>query len=191
MSINIIFSLTEGGSPLTSTVDHGNAANGDSTTAKTVFLRHDGASEITSVGLYLRQYSGTYSGTRSSAADFSEIIGWGDESASDDFGGFQVNYNATGLGGGGSFRSSSWPIYSDKSVSVSGSTVGFVHRTGVGDSEGNAVTLPVTTGASSAGVIPAGSSPGVRFQSRIVVPVNEDQIGIRQFDQILRFSFTS
>lgn len=181
MSVNIIWSLTNGGTSISSALDFGNASNGANTGAQDIYLRHDGDNEITAVGLYIRQFSGSYSGSFTSANDIAELLGWGDSSSSDDFGGVQFNLDATG-----SFGSGSWPTVSSKSP-----TNGFVARTGVGDSESNAVTLTTNTGCSSAGVIPSSSSPNVRFRSRIQVPTNEDTLGIRQFEIVAKYNYTS
>lgn len=183
MAVNIIWSLTNGGEPLTSVVDHGNSSNGASTADTTIFLRHDGDNEITDAALYVRQYSGTYSGSFTPSADISEMLSWADAVTESGFGGFLVNFNALG-----SFATG-WPLYNDKSPAAGG----FVHRTGIGDSEGNAVTIPTVAGAgvSSAGVIATGLTPDVSFAVRGQVPSDEDTIGVRQWDQVLRFSYTS
>jgi len=181
MSVNVIWSYTNGGTAISDLINHGNIANGNTSTAKTIYLRHDGASEITNVGVYIRQYSGTYNGDATAASDFAEIIAWGDNSASNTFGGIHINWDAVGA-----FPAASWPLYNDKDPSN-----GFTHRTGVGDSEGNAVTIPTATGATTAGEIEAGASPNVRFQLRVQVPTAEDTTGTRQFDQVIRYSFTS
>lgn len=181
MSVNVIWSYTNGGDSISSTIDHGNASNGDTTTGLELFLRHDGDNEITSVGLYIRDFSGTYSGDATASNDLSELLAWGDASTSSAFGGFQVNFDAVG-----SYPTASWPLYNSKTPSN-----GFVHRTGTGDSELNAVSIPTATGATTAGEIPSGNSPNVRFKVRIQVPTSEDTAGVRQFDQVVKFSFTS
>ena len=184
MSVNVIYSLTNGGDSISSNVDYGNAQNGDTTDAQEIFIRHDGDNEITGAALYIRDYSATYTGDATASADLSEILGWGDASTNAGFGGFQINFDADG-----SYPTDSWPTYSSK-----GPSNGFVHRTGIGDSELNTVTIPTAAGISSpysAGEIPAGSSPNIRFKTRIQVPTNETVTGIRQFDQVITFSFTS
>lgn len=184
MAVNVIWSYTNGGEAISAIINHGNAANGDTTTVKEIFLRHDGSNEITNVGIYVRDYSGTYAGDATASSDLIELLSWGDASTIDTFGGFQVNMDAVGA-----YPAASWPAYDDKSPSN-----GFVHRTGVGDSEGNAVTLAKAAGIADpyvAGELPSGNSPNVRFKARIQVPTAEDTAGIRQFDQVVRFAFTS
>jgi len=181
MSVNVIYSITNGGTALSSTLDHGSSPNGDTTTAQVIYLRHDGVNEITAAALYIQQLTSTYSGSATAAADISEILSWGDASTSAGFGGVQFNLNATG-----SFPAAAWPTYDDKDP-----TGGSTCRTGVGDSSGNAITVPTTTGATAAGTIQTGSTPNVRFQMRAEVPSAEDTVGIRQFDLALSYTYTS
>lgn len=180
MTISVSWSLTNGGAALTSALDHGSLGNGDIGTATEIFVRHDGANPITSAGLYVREFSGTYSGTFSAASDLAELLAWGDAATANGFGGLQVNFDATGS------YAADWPTYDNKAPGSS-----YVFKTGQGDSEANAITLPTSTGCPSAGTIPAGASPNVRLKLRVVCPSDEDTVGIRQIDQVLRFSFTS
>ena len=59
----------------TDTLDHGSKSNGETTTVREISITHDGANEITATKLYARQFSGTYSGSATAAADFAEVIG--------------------------------------------------------------------------------------------------------------------
>lgn len=179
MALNIVWSYSNGGDPITTIVDHGNASNGSETTYKEIFLRHDGANSITEAGLYIREFSGTYSGSFTPSADLAEILAWGDASTASTFGGFFSNFLPDTYATG-------WPTYNSKTP-----TGGVAYRTGVGDSEGNAVLIPTTTGALAEGEIQTGTSPNVRFAVRVSVPDAEDTLGIRQWDHVLRFNFTS
>jgi hypothetical protein len=183
MVVDVTFSLTNGGAALTSDVSHGNCSNGQVLSAKEIFIRHSGSNPITGCGLYIRQYSDTYSGDASAALDIAEILGWGDVSTVSTFGGFQINMNATG-----SYPAADWPTYLIKTTA---NGYGYVCKTGTADSEGNAVLLTTTTGASAVGQIAAGGSPNVRFQCRIQTPTAEDTLGVRQFDQVLVYTYTS
>ena len=180
MAITVTFSLTNGGAAISSAIDHGSLGNGDVGSATELFVRHDGANPITNAGFYVREYSGTYSGTFSAASDLAELLAWGDGATANAFGGLMINFDAINA------YAASWPTYDNKSPGSS-----YVFRTSIGDSEANALVLPTSTGVPSAGTIPAGASPNVRFQAKIIVPADEDTIGIRQVDQVLRFSFTS
>lgn len=179
--MTIIWSSTNGGPSLTSTQDLGGISNGDSSTDTEYFVRHSYSNPITNAGVYLRQFSGTYSGDHTALIDFNEIIGWGNASVAADFGGVLFNFDASG-----SYPSSAWSTVSDKSPAN-----GDVCRTGFGDSELNAITLPGATGCLGAGQIPNGAAPNVRFKIRTTVPSSEDTLGVRQAELMLRFTYTS
>jgi hypothetical protein len=184
MSISITFSFSNGGLGIADPVDHGDIANGSTTTPQTIYISHNGINPITSAGLYCSSVnSSEYAGSATALTDLEELIAWGNALTSNDFGGVQFNLNATG-----SFPGSSWPTFTNKTTVDSR---GYTVRSGVGDSSSNTILIPSSAGASSLGTIPVGSSPNVRFQSRIVAPVNEDQLGIRQFKLSLNYNFTS
>ena len=173
MAVTLTWSVTSGGAAISSALDHGNASNGTNTTAQTIYVRHDGANAITNASLYFRQMSGTYTGSLSAAADYTEILAWGNETVAAEWGGVCVSWN-----------SSTWASETSKSASTH-----FVLSTGYGDGEDNAVTIPTSTGASSAGVIDSGSS--ITFQVRFKVPTNEDTVGIRQIESVIAYTYTS
>lgn len=184
MAVSLIFSSTNGGVSLSAPVDHGNIANGSITVPFTIYVRHNGANSITSVRLFcVATDTGEYAGDATASNDMSELLGWGNAGASGDFGGIEINLNASGT-----FPGSSWPTFSNKST-VDG--FGFTIRAGIGDSSSNGILVPTATGATSLGTIQAGSSPNVRFQMRIVVPQNENTLGIRQFKTSFTFNYTS
>jgi hypothetical protein len=178
--MGVIFSLSADGPSITTLVDHGSAANGIASAATEIFIKNTYSNPITSVGLYLRQVSGTYSGSFTATADLAEVLAWGNGVTAATFGGFQCNFDAVGA-----YPVGTWPTYLGMGTSVNGA----VFKTGVGDTEGNAITLPVATGTSIAGSILAGSS--VKFKCRVEVPADEDTVGIRQFEWVLRHNFTS
>jgi hypothetical protein len=68
----------------------------------------------------------------------------------------------------------------------------FTMRTGVGDASGNAVTLSEKMSASMSvdGTIP-NAVTSATFQIRIKIPTDEDTAGVRQFDQVLKYTYTS
>ena len=181
MAVNITWSLSNGGPAIADPLDHGETAAGSTTTAQTVFIEHDGENQIIGCGFYISQKSGTYNGNFSPSSDISESLQWGNATEDNEFGGFQVNMNATG-----GFPGSSWPVWNDKTPSG-----GSAFFSGIGDSAENKIVLPVTMGLSNAGVITAGDSPDISFQCRFQIPTNEQNTGIRQIDQKLRFTFTS
>lgn len=184
MAVSIIWSSTNGGSAITE-VDHSSSASGSETTEQEIFVRHDGVNGISNCGLYIVEKSGTYSGDNSAAADIAEILGWGDSDVAADFGGFEINMDKINAWAGG------WPTYDEKSGGVSGSSFN-TFRTGVGDSADNKILLHVNMGLSvSEGVLQSGDAPGVSFQCRIAVPSSVTTTGIRQFEQRLRYTYTS
>lgn len=177
----LVWSLSNGGAAISTTIDDGSSPNGDTTTAYEVFIRHDGDNSITDTKLYMEQFTGDYSGGATAAADFNEIRDWGDGLTESSFGGVQFNMNASG-----SYPTTSWPTYSSKSP-----TGGGVIRTGTGDSAANGITLSSLSGAIADGTIQAGSSPNVRLKMRVEVPANEATTGIRMYNLNLSFSYTS
>jgi hypothetical protein len=181
MAVNLIWSLTNGGAAISDPLDHGSGNAGDTLSSQTIFLEHDGDNQLTGCGFYLSEKSDPYTGGFSAAADLTEIIGWGDETTADDFGGFQINMDAAG-----GFPGGSWPTYSSKQP-----TNGSAFYTGIGDSADNKILLATAMGISSPGVIPAGTSPDISFQARFVLPTNEGTTGFREVNQAMRFTFTS
>lgn len=181
MSVNVTWSLTSGGNAIAEPLDHGSGAAGSSLAAQTIFLSHDAVNPITGCVFYIEEKSGTYAGSFTPATDLAELLAWGDDTTEDGFGGIQLNLDADG-----SFPSESWPIYSSKERNSSQT-----FRTGVGDSPANGIPLPTTMGLDTAGTIPAGNTPGASFAIRVQIPTDEGTTGVREFDQKLRFTFTS
>jgi hypothetical protein len=70
-------------------------------------------------------------------------------------------------------------------------TVAFTMHTSVADTTNNAVTLKehMSAGMSVDGQIPNGVE--ARFLARFLVPTDEDTAGVRQIDQVLKYTFTS
>jgi hypothetical protein len=179
-----------GGSAVTPLLDHGQDANGQILDlGSAIFLEHDGANPITACKFYLAAKSGVYGGDSSAANDYNEMIAWGDSLAAGgpaetaEFGGFQINMNKTG-----GFPSGSWPTHAAKTP-----TSGSAFYTGVGDTVANGISLVTAMGAgvTSTGVIAIGTSPDASFRARIQIPTDEGTPGVRQFDQKLRFTYTS
>jgi hypothetical protein len=179
----ITWSSSNGGTAITTTLDHGSKSNGQTSTVQELFVRHDGVNEITNTGIFIREFSGTYGGAATSSADIAELLEWGDATTDSTFGGVHINLDAINA-----FPAAQWPTRASKSM-----TYGYAHRTGVGDSEVNKIVLSKNTYSSSGtdGVVPAGSTPNVRFQVRVQVPTDEDTLGARQWDAALAYSFTS
>ena len=180
MTVAIIWSTTDSGSAISDPLDHGSDAAGATLVEQEIFLRHDGINPITDAGFYVAEKSGVYSGAASAALDLAELLAWGFGITVTAFGGILLNMDATGGYTG------LWSTFSVKS----GSTYN-VFRTSVGDSAANKIILSMGMGLIEDGVVPAGSSPNVRFKMRIQLPTDEGVSGTRQVDQRLRYAYTS
>jgi hypothetical protein len=101
MVVSITWSSTASGTtPVTDAVYHGViAAGGPDGAAQDLYISHDGLNSITNCGFYIQAYNGGgYTGTVSPAADFTEIVGWGDAAT----GGVVLNQDFQGGFPGGS-----------------------------------------------------------------------------------------
>ncbi len=192
--VQIIWSLENGGPSMDEPLDHGTNATQSTLDPQTIFIRHTGDNEITGAAIYMREFIGstpdgaTYTGDASIPTDdFNEIVGWGDETDVSFFGGFQANMDAAG-----DFPLTNWPDESNK-ISVSG--LGFVVSSGIADIEANAFELKKEMSGTTLGVVdgevPAGPAPNYRMRMRIQVPASGVTAGTRQFEHILKFTFTS
>lgn len=193
-AVKIIWSLENGGPDIDSFLDHGSNATVDITSPITLYVRHDGDNEITGCSIYMREWSGTtgdgkdYSGAGATPLDdFNEIAGWGDETDVSFFGGWQINMDAAG-----SFPDSNWP---DESNKTTASGLGFVASSGIAISEVTAFEIKKDMSGTILGVtdgeIPTGIAPNYRLQTRMQIPASGVNAGIRQFEHVLNFTFTS
>ncbi len=184
MAIVITFSSTNGGANFSGPVNFGNTSNGQITSDQAIYIRHNGLNSITGCGLYMDSADPlSYAGDFTAIDDKIEMLSWGDSGADVSFGGYQLNLNATG-----GFPSISWPSFSAKTTS---DTFGINIRSGIGDFSVNLILLPTVTGATSPGTIPAGSTPNVRFKSRVSIPQGVTTVGVRQFKLKLVYNYTS
>lgn len=181
MAITIKWALTDGGAAITNDVSHGSGSSGTTLSAKTIFISHNGTNSITNAKLYLAAKSNGYTGSGSPTTDLTEILSWGDQLNTANFGGIQINMDAAN-----SFPNSAWGTVTDRDP-----TNGFSLRSGVGDTQDNAVALKVSTGVPAEGVIPAGSTPDVSFEFRVKIPSSLATTGTRQFDLRMRYSYTN
>lgn len=181
MPVSITWSSTNGGSAVSQPIDHGNDNAGNTMAAQEFFIEHDGDNPITDCGFYIAIKTGTYGGDFSALADLEEMLAWGDSEETNGYGGFQINMDATGSYVG------LWPTVGDKS----GSTYN-TFRTNIGDSAENKILLATQMGLSGGvGTIQAGTGPNVRFKCRVRVPNDTTEVGTRQFEQRLRYTYTS
>ena|SRR5579863_5068798 len=182
MSVSITFQSSNGGSTISDPLSHGNISNGAITTPQIIFLSQNGVNPVTGVGFYI-DLASPYTGDATALGDQTELISWGNGVVSSDFGGFQINQNATG-----SFPGASWPTLSNPTTT---DTHGITIRTGHGDSSSNPIPIQTVTGASSTGTIQTGASPNVSFATRIVVPSNVSVLGARAFKFTISYTYTS
>jgi hypothetical protein len=179
MTVSVVWSASDGGSAITSPLNHGSGSAGANLTEQLIYLHHNGENQIIDCGIYLTELTDTYTGGASKSADLSELIGWGDGSSANSFGGFLLNMDATGSW-------PTWPTWSSKEGSAYHTI-----RTNKGDSSVNKILLPIQTGVASIGVIPSGGQPNIRFKCRINIPTNATGVYLRQFDTRLRYTYTS
>jgi len=174
MVVSITWSETAGGSAMTDPKDWGNIGNGSASTALELFVSHDGTNDITGCGLYIQPYSGTgYTGSAGTAADYNEIIAWGDTSTTTDGipdtagldGGFWINTTAGGPSGG-------WVVH-NSSTGISGTAFG----------------LGTDMNIATANTIASGEE--ATFAVKVIVPQYESTAGARFFDQVLEYTYTS
>lgn len=185
MAVNITWSSTEGGTGFTS-LAHGDTTIGIPTDQEIVYLRHDGSNAITNCKIYLGPKSGIYTGDVSAAADYAELISWGDASVSYSWGGVQINMNAEGSFDGGS----TWGMSESQKTSTDG--LKFTIRTATGNQSSTAVTLSekMSSGMSTDGTIPAALT-SARFAMRILVPEDENTAGAREFELFTSYTYTN
>ncbi len=150
---------------LSDPVDHGNIANGASSGSLRIRLSHNGTNPITGCKFYIQAYSGEgYTGGATPAADYTEIIAWGESStnhATD--GGFWLNQNVS---------TPAWVVHK--------STQGVL---------GAEIALSADAGGGGAGIINNGVT--AQIDVKINVPTAENVAGARFFDQCLAYTYTS
>jgi hypothetical protein len=190
MAVNIHWASDDNGTDITQALDHGNSSVGSTTSEQTIYIYHDGTNDLTSCAFYLDQYSGIYSGGASASEDLEELLGWGDSALAASFGGYQINMDAAN-----SFAAA-WPDESNHNVGLTGFV--FNNTDSQGDLLANGITLAAamqSDGLGTAGLCPAnppnGYGTGYLFKARIEVPSNEIILGVRQFDLVMSYSYTS
>lgn len=186
MSVLITWATTSAGAS-EEELDAGDVSNGANTAATTIYLSHDHSGDIVSARLFVIQKLSTYDGAATAADDLSEVIGWGDESTANGFGGLQINSNTAGGFDGGS----TWGMSESQKTSVDG--LKFTARTGVGNTAPLGVLVPVEAHNSGPAMVTPGSIPAtteVAFQIRIKVPTDEGTLGAREVSLALSYTYT-
>jgi len=160
-------------------LNHGDVAYGTLSNVRTISIQHDSSNALTNCAFYISERE-TYSGDATAQTDLAEVLSWGDATSSDDFGGLQINMNALD-----NFPSADWPSVNNKLNTF---------RSIRGD-EDHPIQLNKTMNSTpkmiSNGVIPPSCTVWPTFRCRIQVPVTAGTTGVRQFEQKLRFTWTS
>jgi len=191
MTVSITWKVNSGGWAAATAVDHGAAAAGSILTAQEIEISHDGNNQLSACKFYLAEYSGTYTGATSPNADYTELLNWGAQTAIASFGGFQINMDSIN-----SYPSAKWPAYNDHYDMGTGEYMVFHSDDGT-TTRGTTVTDAILLSKSMSdemsvdGVIPANMTTWPRFKARVQIPADEGVVGIRQFEQKMRFTFTS
>ncbi len=192
MAVNLTVSSTISGSNYadvlaggSSGIDIGTVTNGQTSSTKELYIRHDGTTKITGLSFYLQTYTGTYGGDYSAAADYAKILAWGDKSPTRYGLQFEETWNA------GTPFISPYNVY-----------------TGVGDSYANRRTMQVgSMSYENSGSEADPSSPiageinvtankttygnRAHLKQRMYVPGDETAGGKRQFDLVFAYFYTT
>lgn len=167
MVVSIIWSETQDGAAWSEPIDSGEIPTGESgSSLDEVWIRHTGTNKITNCAFYIQAYTGSYTGGASASDDYNELITWGNDSATD---GFLIDQET-----------------------FDGTETFVTHKTGQGTS-----VAPITldgksespSGGGTNGEIAASADHKIQF--KITVPSAEDTAGTRQFDQVLKYTYTS
>jgi hypothetical protein len=177
MTVNITISGESGGTSLSDVQDVGEISPGATSDAQDLYIRHDAVNfPITDCAFYLVRYSGTgYSGSDPDA-DYTEVIGWGDDSGSESHGGGGLYLNQD--------YDDSFPVGSY-----------YCFRSGYGADANCGIELQddainnVGTGAATDGEIPVEGEAFVKV--RLDVPDTASAAGDRFIQLVMAYSYTS
>jgi hypothetical protein len=179
--------LLQGGS---SGCDFGTVANDSVSATQELFLRHNGVNKITSCAYYIQPFSGVYGGAYDPSSDFAKILALGDVTPGNHGLLFDEDWNASPqfssfykikTGSGDSFGTrrnfaTSMQLYFNSGTSAksdpSAPVVGEV-----GPNDNGAIAQAI------------GNRSLLRF--RLSLPANEIDGGIRQFDTVIAYTYTS
>lgn len=170
-------------------LDFGVAVNGDYSPVQEIKIRHDGQAKIVGLSYYLQPYSGIYGGQFSPNSDYARLIELGDMYGNY---GIHVDENYSGAPFGGSFfkiRSGNGDNYLNRRTIPSSAMYHYNSIT-------QQTTLPSSPENGTVGrddnsteSLQLGNRANLRF--RIAIPPTESDGGIRQFDIVFAYVFTS
>lgn len=174
MATSITFSTTTMGIAQAVPIDQGSIAPGAAAGAQVLFIRHNGAVDITDCAIYLQPYAGgAYVGSATPQLDFEELICWGDDDPTSTSGS-GVYINHAGL----------W----ENVITIRG----FSEDTAIDLVESDIVGTP-----NGDGVIPVGEEATILVRVDVPLsiscggaPAAAPGAGLRQFDVVLRYTTT-
>lgn len=177
MTVNIIISDQSGGNSLADNVDLGKVDATGETIFQDLFIRHDAnVAPIIDCSFYMTRYTGTGYLGADADADYTEVLGWGDDDEDD---GFIINQAPqTPWTAGQQF-----PILNDQIVkTIGGGTI---------NSQFTLLTSAVVIGTpSSDGEIPLNGE--AHIQARVKVPDSVPAgAGYRAVELVMAYSATS
>lgn len=192
--VSLTLSRTEAGSAVadllsggSSGCDIGTVANGSSSTAQEIYVRHNGTQNITSVAYYIQAYTGVYGGDFSANADYAKLLALGD-----------------GAGTYGLLFDEDWnssPNFTTKFKIKTGTADSFANKRSIQISAlsyWNGSTKVDPTGGVIGILAPNDNSAGAQLYGnrlllryRIDLPLSEVDGGIRQFDIVTAYTYTS
>jgi len=163
MAVSITWSQSAGGAAQSDPYDLGIVDAGTTAGLSTVFIRHDGAFEITDCSFYIQPYAGpSYEGNGTPQSDYDLMLTWGDRVGVD--GGLEVD------------QGSGWEHYNSTQGVAS---TPFVLTCGTGTNPDDiAIGLPGEVSVDLRILVPAAGQP-------LVVP------GYVFFDHCLKYTYTS
>lgn len=179
--------LLQGGS---AGCDLGTVANDSVSATQELFLRHNGVNKITSCAYYIQPYSGVYGGGYDAATDYAKMLALGDTTPGNYGLMFDEDWNSS-------------PQFSSF----------FKIKTGYGDAFGTRRNFPSTmqlyyntstaaksdptspvvgeVGPNDNGVVAQAVGNRSLLRFRLGLPANELDGGIRQFDTVVAYTYTS
>lgn len=164
-------------------VDLGTVANGAFSNTTNLFVKHDGAQKITGLSYYIQSFTGTYGGNYTASADYAKLLALGDagtpaglqvDEVWNSSPNFQTFYQVK-TGNADSFANRRVVPTTAMSRNNSGTEVG--------------ATTPVAGEVGPTGNTVIGDRAHVR--ERISIPSAEVDGGIRQFDAVFAYNYTT
>lgn len=187
MTVSIISSPTLGGAQYSDSLqgggtgaNFGSSEAGTTPSVKSIYVRHDGVSQISNLAIYLKAYSATYGGEYSASADVVKVFEQGLQSA-----GFQIDMNWSGVPFA-SFITMTTALGGSIDTAIEIPVTAILHNSG-----GTALqpSAPLQGELGAAGNSVLGNT--VLLKCRWLVPTGEPAPGRRQIDLAYLYNFTT